>query len=74
MVVQVLAYAFQGMDDRNAQRLEMLRIANPRQLQDLRRADGAGGEDRLALRLHADALVAVNEIKALAALLLKVEL
>jgi hypothetical protein len=39
MVLHVLADAAQVMDDRDADAPEMLGIANPRQLQDVRRAD-----------------------------------
>jgi hypothetical protein len=48
MVLQVLADARHMVRDRDPERLQPLAAADAGQLEDLRRADGAGGEDRLA--------------------------
>jgi hypothetical protein len=47
VVLHVLADAVQFMHDRHADAPEMVWIANPRQLQDMRRADGTGAVSSL---------------------------
>ena len=51
VVLHVLADAAQFMHDRHADAAEMLGIADPRQLQDVRRADRARRQDHLARRI-----------------------
>src|SRR3954464_4838222 len=65
MVLQVLADAFQLVDHRHAQRLEMDAIADTRELQQLWRADRAGGEQGLALRFDVERFAAACELDAL---------
>jgi hypothetical protein len=48
MVLHVLADSAQFVHDRHTDTPEMLGIANPRQLQDVRRADRARRRDHLA--------------------------
>src|SRR5262245_7641459 len=52
MVLQVLADALELMADLDAERREQVAGADPRQLQDLRGADGACREDHLAGGIH----------------------
>ena len=51
VVLHDLADAAQFMRDRDADLAEMFGIADPRQLQDVRRADGTCRQDHLARRL-----------------------
>ena len=51
MVLHVLADAAQFMHEGHADPAEMLAIADARQLQDVRRADGTRRQDRLAARI-----------------------
>ena len=51
VVLHDLADAAQFMRDRDADLAEMFGIADPRQLQDVRRADGTCRQDHLASRI-----------------------
>ena len=71
MVLHVLADAEQLMDHRHADLAEMLRVANARELQDMRRADRAGRKDHLAPGVGALDLAAARKLDADRALALE---
>ncbi len=62
MVLQVLADPGQRVRDRDADAAEMVGIADPGQLQDMRRADRAAGQDHLGQRVDALGLAAAREL------------
>ncbi len=70
MVLQIFADPRQGMEDRRADCCETIRGADARKLQELRRADRAGGENDFApgARLAADAVPAIAQACGAAAL------
>jgi len=53
MVLHVLPDPRQRVMNRDADAVQVLGRAHSRELQDMRRVDGAGGEDHFALRIRA---------------------
>jgi hypothetical protein len=64
MVLQVLADAAALVYGGDAVLLQQLARANPRELQDLRRANAAEGEDRLDARLGERLLAAADRTRS----------
>ena len=61
VILQVLAHARQVVHDRHAERLELARVADARELQQLRRVDRAAAEDHLVRADHLR-LAAVDDL------------
>src|ERR1700722_4883855 len=70
MVLQIFADSRQGVDDRRADRLEAIRVAHTRKLQELGRADRARGQNDFppGPRLVGCAVLAVAEARSAATL------
>src|SRR6185295_14969806 len=64
VILQVLADAGRLPDDIDTETAEPFAAADPRQLQQLRRADGAGGENDLAARSDHPVLTADADLDA----------
>ena len=64
MVLQILADPGQRVGDRDADPAEMVGVADPGQLQQMRRADRAAGEDHLARRIGPLDLRGARELDA----------
>ncbi len=64
MVLQVLADPGEGMDNRNLQLLQQVSWTNSGQLQELRRADGAGRENGFAFCFCIEGIPVFRELDA----------